>query len=148
MVVKRILKHLYIHATLSILYITEQKLPSGDLMTKRDIESIEDITLFLTSFYAQLTVDERVHHIFEPINMDEHIVQIAKFWAGLILQQPGFQGNPMAKHFPLGLTAEHFEVWLHYFRLNIRKHFEGPKTEGAIMDAEAIGGNFKRRLGL
>ncbi len=117
-------------------------------MTKRDIETIDDITLFLTSFYAQLTVDERVKHIFDPIDMEEHILNIAKFWAGLILQQPGFRGNPMGKHFPLGLTSEHFDVWLHYFRLNIRAHFEGIKTEAAILDAETIGGNFKRRLGL
>lgn len=114
----------------------------------RDIETRQDLILILQGFYEDLGEDSRVSKIFEDLDMEEHIETISNFWAGLLLGESKYRGNPFAKHMFMGLEPIHFEVWLHYFRKNINQKFSGRVCDAAIERAEGIAMNFQRRLGL
>jgi hemoglobin len=102
----------------------------------------------LEGFYQDMSSDSRVAKIFEDLDMDEHIETISKFWAGLLLGESDYRGNPFVKHLFLGLEASHFEVWLEYFRKNIDRRFSGKVCKMAIDRAEGVAINFQRRLAL
>ena len=118
------------------------------MTTKRDIQTRQDLVLILQGFYVDLGEDSRVSKIFEDLDMEEHIETISDFWAGLLLGESNYRGNPFAKHMFMGLEPMHFEVWLHYFRKNIDKNFSGRICDAALDRAEGIAVNFQRRLGL
>lgn len=58
---------------------------------KKDIESREDITLFINAFYEKVKQDEVIGIIFNeivPINWEHHIPVIIYFWETILLDNP------------------------------------------------------------
>ena len=70
--------------------------------TKRDIQTREDINLFIDDFYDLVRADETIGFIFnDVIKMDweHHIPLIVDFWETILLDNPVYQKNAMESHF-------------------------------------------------
>ena len=86
-----------------------------------------DIDRVVTSFYARV----RDHHVLGPVfgaHVDDwpaHEAQIARFWKGAILFQPGYEGSPMMAHRRAGdVEAGHFPIWLGLFDDTLRRELD------------------------
>ncbi len=115
--------------------------------TKRDIQTREDINLFIDDFYDLVRADETIGFIFnDVIKMDweHHIPLIVDFWETILLDNPVYQKNAMESHFHVNkevpLKKEHFDAWLEDFGAAIDKNFEGKICELAKTRAKSIAG--------
>ena len=112
---------------------------------KRDIQTREDINLFIDDFYDLVRVDETIGFIFnDVIKMDweHHIPLIVDFWETILLDNPVYKNNAMESHFHVNkevpLTKEHFDAWLNAFGTAIDENFEGKICELAKTRAKSI----------
>jgi hemoglobin len=78
----------------------------------------------------------------------KHIELLTNFWATMILQEEGYDGNPVAKHIDMPLNKESFSVWLDMFFEVIDDLYE--KEAGAIFKQRAvnISQNFINKLNI
>ncbi|KAK0352021.1 hypothetical protein LTR94_022524 [Friedmanniomyces endolithicus] len=69
------------------------------------------------TFYARVRHDPLIGPIFTARveNWSEHLNQMKRFWASVILANGAYQGRPMPKHTPLPIDARHFDRWLEIF---------------------------------
>lgn len=97
------------------------------MKTRKDIEGLDDIILFVNSFYDKVQSDELIGPIFNAVITDwgPHLEKMYAFWNAALFGVPGFRGNPFARHAPLGLERPHFERWLQLFNETIDTYFEG-----------------------
>ncbi|MBX3735301.1 MAG: group III truncated hemoglobin [Candidatus Didemnitutus sp.] len=95
----------------------------------------------LRHFYA----DVRQHREIGPIFLAQiddwpaHLEKIADFWSNVTGGPVRYGGGMPRKHFPLGLEARHFEVWLDLWRRNCRAQLPAVEAEEMIRAAEEIG---------
>lgn len=115
----------------------------------KEIESIDDIKLFVNEFYAKVKADPFIGPVFlETISEDwqPHLNKMYAFWNGALFGVPGFRGNPFAKHAPLKIRTEHFNRWIELFFSTIDENFEGPVAADAKNRAELMAYMFLSRL--
>ena len=112
---------------------------------KKDIETREDIELFLKRFYDELIKDPTVGIIFTkvvPLNLDHHIPLITDFWETILLDNPLYKKNAMEVHYQLNkifpLQKKHFDAWLKLFNAILIDMYAGPVTELAKKRAAGI----------
>ena len=112
---------------------------------KKDIETREDIKLFLKRFYDEVIIDPTVGIIFTkvvPINLDHHIPLITDFWETILLDNPLYKKNAMDVHYQLNkifpLQKKHFDAWLQLFNAILTDMYAGPVTELAKKRAAGI----------
>ncbi|MEO6723506.1 MAG: group III truncated hemoglobin [Ferruginibacter sp.] len=112
---------------------------------KRDIESREDITLFIYEFYGKVKVDPVIGFIFNEVakmNWETHIPLIVDFWETILLDNPVYKKNAMEVHYDLNkklpLQKEHFDTWLFLFNSTVDELFEGSIVTLAKTRAKAI----------
>lgn len=121
---------------------------------KPDLDSTDNITLFINLFYEQVLLDDVLKPIFvdvAKINLDQHLGHIRAYWEKLLLGKRDYQRNTMEIHRALNgksrLTPpEQFSKWLELFVLTAETHFEGEKTTRAIQIATNIAGNMEDRF--
>lgn len=111
----------------------------------------DDITRLLSVFYADVRKDALLAPIFATRitqdDWDDHIIHIGKFWSSIFLKTGEFSGNPMRKHLTLdGIMPEHFERWLHLFRLAGVRVLETEKSAAFNIMAERIAKSFQMGL--
>ena len=120
-----------------------------------DIQSADDVTRLVKSFYETVVVDPEIGFLFTEIaktNFEHHLPVMVAFWEFLLLGIDGFRGNPMGVHqklhdqFPL--TEAHFERWLAIWSANIDGLFSGPKADEAKTRARSIADITKYKLGV
>lgn len=77
-----------------------------------------EIDRVVTAFYARV----RAHPMLGPVfavhvgDWPEHEAKVARFWAGSILHQPGYDGSPMMAHRRAqNVKPGMFSVWLGLF---------------------------------
>lgn len=111
----------------------------------KDMETREDIILFVNSFYQKVEKDPTIGYIFTDIakvDWSHHLPRMYDFWESVLFGKAVFKGNPMEVHFSLNakekLEARHFERWKELFTETIRELFEGEQAEEAIKKAGAI----------
>ncbi len=111
----------------------------------RDIETEQDIKLFLDAFYEKVKVDDTIAYLFNEVaNLDweAHMPKIYAFWEGVLLGKPGFAGDVMGAHIRLNqlapLTTAHFDRWIALFTETVHQMHQGPKAEEAINRANMI----------
>lgn len=94
----------------------------------KDITGLEDIQLFVDGFYSKVREDELIGPVFAGVitNWQPHLEKMYAFWNAVLFGEPGFKGNPFAKHAPLPIVPEHFGRWLELFAETIDENFEGP----------------------
>ncbi len=116
----------------------------------RDIESKEDIILLVDTFYQKVQQDTLIGPIFEsritPDAWPAHLDRMYTFWTTLLLNQPGYSGQPFEKHRELPIQQAHFDRWVSLFKTLVDSLFEGPIANEAKYRAELMGHLFLAKL--
>jgi hemoglobin len=73
------------------------------------------ISALVDAFYAKVRQDPEIGPIFNAIVDDwpYHLALLKDFWSSVLLATGRYKGNPMMRHFQLGLDPQHFERWLY-----------------------------------
>jgi hemoglobin len=118
-----------------------------------DMDSRENIELFVDRFYKRLLADEQLAPIFvdvADIDLAVHLPHIKDYWCKLLLGEKGYQRHTMNIHRQLhtkrSLRAEDFERWLDFFTTTVDAHFAGDRAERAKQVAAAIAANMESGL--
>jgi len=116
--------------------------PSHDL---RDV----DLAALLTDFYARIERDALLAPYFADVDMMAHMPRIVDFWSTLIFHTGRYTGNAFQPHLSMpGLTAAHFERWLHALAATVDAHAAGPAAEHMKFLAGRIALSMQIRLGI
>ncbi len=121
---------------------------------KKDIESREDVILFVNEFYNLVQTDDVIGHIFTDIahvDWDKHLPKMYDFWETVLFGKAAFKGNPMEVHFLLNrkfpLEPAHFTRWKDIFKKTIDNLFTGEQAEETKKKAESIAGLMEFKIG-
>ncbi len=103
-----------------------------------DVETRKDIELLVDTFYNRVKQDDAIGHIFHKIigeDWSHHLPVMYMFWETVLLQKPGYTGNPIGKHIDVDrrvtLNDEHYERWLTLWHQTVNDLFAGPVAEEA-----------------
>ncbi|MDX1734071.1 MAG: group III truncated hemoglobin [Halioglobus sp.] len=125
----------------------------GDGADRPDMDSRENIGLFVDSFYAHLLQDEQLAPIFvdvAEVDLDVHLPHIKDYWCKLLLGEKTYQRHTMnihrALHDKRTLEADDFQRWLAFFESTVDAGFSGPRAEKAKRVAAAIAANMEKSL--
>ncbi len=80
------------------------------------------IESLVRGFYARVRQDPLIGPVFESriADWEPHLQKMFAFWSSLILQSGRYHGQPMARHLPLPVDAQHFDRWLALFEETAR----------------------------
>lgn len=115
----------------------------------RDVESIEDIQLFVDTFYSKVREDELIGPIFQNVIQDkwpEHLAKMYRFWQTILLDEHTYNGRPFPPHMNLPVEREHFERWLSLFFETIDSLFQGKKAELAKWQGNRMAEMFQAKI--
>jgi len=103
---------------------------------KKDIRDRPDLELLVNTFYGKVRQDEVIGYIFRSIIGDDwshHLPVMYQFWETILLNKPGYSGNPVKKHIEVDkkepLKKEHYDRWLLLWHQTVDELFEGPNAE-------------------
>jgi hemoglobin len=120
---------------------------------KTDIKNKEDIMALVDSFYGKVGDNEILGFIFDDVaqvNWVTHLPKMYDFWAGILLGENDFRGNPMLKHIMLSKRTEmsdyQFNEWLRLFHETVDEMYEGQLAEEAKHRANLIARNMLTRI--
>jgi hemoglobin len=112
---------------------------------KKDIEDKNDIVLLVNTFYNSVQENKTLGYIFNDIakiNWEEHLPRMYSFWAGMLLSEHSYSGNPMVKHIELSkltaMTEIEFNEWLLLFTNTVDELFQGAMASEAKLRAGNI----------
>ena len=112
---------------------------------RSEIRDVDDVELLVRRFYQAVIPDPQLGPIFHAMAVDwsAHIPKLVDFWAGRLLDQPGYVGNPVGAHQPV-LDRSPFgdpEVarWLELWTETIDELFVGEIAELAKRRAAMAG---------
>jgi len=99
---------------------------------KKEIQERSDIDFILKTFYLKLFADDRIAYLFidvAKLDLETHLPHLADFWESVIFDKNDYAKNVMFIHMDLHkkspLTAEHFQLWVNYFKETIDEHYTG-----------------------
>lgn len=99
---------------------------------KKDIETLEEIELFVKQFYKTLCELPEMDHLYNKviqINWEHHIPIMVNFWGSLILREGKYKGDILAHHQKvmkvIPLTRELFRTWEECFIEVLDSLYEG-----------------------
>ena len=80
------------------------------------------IERLIRSFYARVREDAILGPIFDAKIKDwePHLQRMFAFWSSVALMSGRYRGQPMARHLPLPIDAQHFDRWLALFAQTAR----------------------------
>jgi len=117
---------------------------------KPDIESRDDIIVFVDAFYEQIRSDSLLAPVFNmKIPSDQwqqHQNRMYDFWYAMIFYGDRYEGNPLAKHIRLPISQKHFERWLELFHQTIDTYFEGLVAEEVKLRSNRIASVFVDKI--
>lgn len=103
---------------------------------KKDIKSRDDIVLLVDSFYDKVKADDSIGYIFQNIigaDWSQHLPIMYQFWETILLNKPGYSGNPVKKHIEVDqkepLEEAHYTRWLELWRKTTDELFEGENAD-------------------
>lgn len=116
-----------------------------------DITNKSDVEWVVREQYGKLLEDAFTAPVFSHLNLEEHLPRIFMFWCFVLdidaVNNP-YKGSAFEPHTKLGLTAKHFEIWLHYLHAAIKGKYEGPVAEKWINKSNELGVMFQYKMGL
>lgn len=115
---------------------------------KRDIVTREDVKLLVDGFYAKVQNDPLLGPVFGHVDWPNHLPVMYNFWSSMVVGDQSYTGNPLQKHLPLAIGAQHFDRWLKLFSETVDEHFSGERAQEIKMRARSIAGIFRMRMGL
>ena len=111
----------------------------------RDIETRDDLTSLLESFYDKAKRDEVIGHFFTkviPLDFSKHIPVIVDFWETILFTTHSYKKNAIAPHLHINelsrMEEKHFTRWLKLFSETLDELFSGPNAETAKQRAVSI----------
>lgn len=116
-----------------------------DIINKSDVEWV------VREQYGKLLEDAFTAPVFSHLNLEEHLPRIFMFWCFVLdigAANNPYRGSAFEPHTKLGLTAKHFEIWLHYLHTAIKSTYEGPNAEKWINKSNELGIMFQYKMGL
>ena len=101
------------------------------------LESVAHVQLLVRRFYQAVIPDPTLGPIFAGFGVDwsVHIPKLVDFWAGRLLGEPGYTGQPVAAHgpvldlFPFG--ERELQRWLELWEETVDELFTGPVADAA-----------------
>jgi hemoglobin len=83
------------------------------------------ISALVDAFYTKVRQDPEIGPIFNAVVDDwpHHLALLKDFWSTVLLATGRYKGNPMMRHFQLGLDPQHFDRWLALFAETAREVF-------------------------
>ncbi|MEY4925611.1 MAG: hypothetical protein RI894_47 [Bacteroidota bacterium] len=111
-----------------------------------DLLNQNDVALLVKTFYSHAAADPLLSPHFEGIDWEHHYPRMIAFWAFILLEQPGFQGNVFDAHANLPIDARHFKQWLLHFHNTVDVLFTGEKAELAKQRADSIATIFQHKI--
>jgi hemoglobin len=115
-----------------------------------DIQTRADIELLVNTFYQEVRKDDLIGPIFAsriaPDAWPAHLERMYTFWTTILLNQPGYSGQPFEKHRDMPIEQAHFERWVNLFSKVVDALFEGPVADDAKYRAELMGHLFLAKL--
>jgi hemoglobin len=115
---------------------------------KPDINSRQDIEIFIRRFYEKVLRDDLLAPVFQHVDWPHHTPIIIDFWESVLLGGQSYRGNPFQKHIGLPIKPEHFAQWLKHFNSALDENFSGYNVNQAKERAQSISGIFQHKLGL
>ena len=120
---------------------------------KPDMDSRENIEMFVDRFYERLLADEQLAPIFvdvAEIDLAVHLPHIKDYWCKLLLGEKSYQRHTMNIHRQLHgkrpLQGRDFQRWLEFFTTTADTWFAGERTERAKKVAASISANMEKSL--
>ncbi len=123
----------------------------------KDIETRENIDLWMKKFYEKAIEDELLGYIFTAVaqlDLKKHLPIIGDFWESLLLGNNVYQvhgRNPLQIHAILNektpLLPIHFQRWLEIFCSTTDEMFIGERAEYAKSRAGAIANRMMNFIG-
>ncbi len=106
---------------------------------RRDLDTREEVTEFVTRFYREIAQDDRFHLYFETIahvDWNAHTAELTDFWAGLLLGEPHREPDEVIEahrwlHDAAPFDEALFDRWLDIFNTTLDDGWTGPTTEHA-----------------
>lgn len=121
--------------------------------TVRDLNDSAAVSELVDAFYERVLADPVLAPIFidvAGIELDEHLPRIKAFWRKMLLGQPGYDRNMVARHAHVHarfrFQRRHFDHWLALFHEAVDSRFTGPGAERAKTLATRIARNLERNL--
>lgn len=120
---------------------------------ERDIADRGDIERFVRDFYREVAMDDLLGPIFADSGVDwnTHIDTLVAFWSWQLLNEDGYDGNPLRAHQPIHarwpFTDAHYERWLSLFDATLDESFDGPVADFAKERAAKMATAMRRLLG-
>ncbi|MEP4147439.1 MAG: group III truncated hemoglobin [Halioglobus sp.] len=122
---------------------------------RSDLDTRENVELFVDRFYEQVLADEQLAPIFldvARIDLQTHLPHIKNYWCKLVLSENAYHRHTMNIHRQLharrNLAQADFERWLNLFCQTLDQSFAGPYSEKARCIAGAIAANMQRTLAI
>ncbi|MGW9685414.1 group III truncated hemoglobin [Flagellimonas sp. 2504JD1-5] len=115
-------------------------------MSRKQIETREDVNFLVTKFYQKVRKDADIGHFFNDIIEDwpEHMEKLTNFWETNLFFVQKYKGNPLVVHAEVDekmnqtITNEHFGIWLRHWIDTIDTNFIGENAEKAKQRARNI----------
>lgn len=115
-------------------------------MSKKKIETREDVNFLVTKFYEKVRKDKEIGHFFNDIIEDwpEHIDKLTNFWETNLFFVQKYKGNPLVVHAEVDekmnqtITNYHFGIWLRHWIDTIDNNFIGDNAKKAKQRARNI----------
>ena len=120
-------------------------------MTKKDIQSRQDVHHLVFSFYERVKQDGILGPFFIPVinDWDAHIERLTTFWETSLFMTrklpEKYHGNPLEVHVRVDkehkhqITELHFGIWLNLWYQTIEELFEGVVADNAKRRARKMG---------
>ncbi|HQV00934.1 MAG: group III truncated hemoglobin [Bacteroidia bacterium] len=116
---------------------------------KSDINNLEDIKIFVNSFYDKVRTDDVLATIFNDVIKDkwpQHLEKMYRFWQTVLLEEHTYFGSPFLPHAKLPVNAAHFERWVKLFSETIDMLFEGEKANRAKWQGDRMATMFLSKI--
>lgn len=115
-----------------------------------DINSKEDIKIFVDQFYGDVESDKLIGPIFlgkmPEGDWSKHLERMYSFWNTVLFGVPDYRGNPFSHHIYLGIEKPHFDRWIALFEKTIDDNFAGAKANEAKERAGKMRMMFESKL--
>ena len=119
----------------------------------RDLDHPDAIAEMVRRFYADVAQDDLLGPMFSDVarvDWSEHLPKLAAFWCRVLLDLPGYSGNPFRAHALVhaqrSFTPAHFDRWLSLFRDTVELGWVGPNATRAVELARSVAQVHRRQL--
>jgi len=98
------------------------------------------IERLVRGFYAHVREDAVLGPVFAAkiTDWEPHLQRMFAFWSAVALMSGRYHGQPMAKHMPLPIDADHFDRWLALFERTARELCPPKAADHFVMLAQRI----------